>query len=84
MPIAALAVLVFCMSAAIDYCDCRCTLAVTARDPNAAALWSILQYVLGAAGFIMVVKVSLWLMVPECLGLLVGTRLALRKDPCKS
>ncbi len=82
--LALLAVAVFAMSAAIDYCDCRCTLAVTAREPNAAALWSILQYVLGAAGFIMVVKVSLWLMVPECLGLLVGTRLALRKDPCKS
>jgi len=84
MPIAALAVLVFCMSAAIDYCDCRCTMSVMAREPNAAAFWSIVQYVLGAAGFVMVVKVSLWLMVPECLGLLVGTRLALRKDPLKS
>ena len=47
-------------------------------------VFGLVQYVLGAAGFVMVVKVSLWLMVPECLGLLVGTRLALRKDPLKS
>lgn len=82
--LALLAVAVFTMSATIDYCDCRCTIAVVARKPNAAAFWSIAQYVLGAAGFVMVIKVSLWLMVPEGLGLFVGTRLALRKDPCKS
>lgn len=77
--LALLVVAVFISAALIDFADCRCMLAVTERRANAAALWSIFEYAIGAFGFLVIVQVSLWLMIPEGLGLFVGTQLALRR-----
>lgn len=82
--LALLVVAVFVSAMVIDFADCHCTLAITERRANQAALWSIFQYAVGAFGFLAIVQVSMWLMIPEGLGLFVGTRLALRKGSCKS
>lgn len=79
LTLALLAIGVFVLAATLDYMDVSCTLAVTERRARAAALWSVCQYAVGAVGFVVVVKISLWLMVPEGLGLYAGTRLALAK-----
>lgn len=77
----ALALLVFCAAAALDVATVRYYQAVQVKRKHAAARWSIAMYAIGAIGFVSVVQVSLWLMVPECLGLYAGTWLAMRHDP---
>jgi hypothetical protein len=78
---AALGVAVFVAAAALDYAMVRYQEAVTLRLGHRAALWSVLVYLVGAVGFLSVAKASLWFILPECIGLYVGTRLAVRKHP---
>jgi len=77
MPIL-LAILVFASAFVIDFAETRYVTAVNAKDAHRAALWSIAMYTAGAAGWVAIVHVSLWLMVPEALGFYCGTRYALR------
>lgn len=77
---AILTVLVFFSAAVIDYAEARYVCAVNAVDAHAAALWSLIMYAVGALGFVAVINVSLWLMIPEGLGFYCGTRFALRKS----
>ena len=85
----ALCVLVFVSAAVIDYAETRYVRAV--RDASdgvsgadrAAARWSVVMYAVGCLGFVAVVDVSLWLMIPEGLGFYVGTRVALH-TPCQT
>lgn len=76
---AILTVLVFLSAAVIDYAEARYVCAVNLADAHAAALWSLIMYAVGALGFVAVINVSLWLMIPEGLGFYCGTRFALRK-----
>lgn len=78
MPIL-IALLVFASAFVIDFSETRYVTAVQCKDANRAAVWSLVMYTMGAAGFIAVINVSLWLMIPEALGFYCGTRYALRK-----
>jgi uncharacterized membrane protein len=82
--LALLAIAVFVSAMIIDFAEARYVIAVELGAANVAAWWSITMYAIGCFGFIAVLQYSLWLMVPEGLGLYCGTRLALRKDRCKS
>lgn len=77
MIFAGLCVLVFLAAVALDYADVRHKQAVQNVARWRAAFWSVLMYTIGALGFLSVVEVSYWLMIPECIGLLVGTLIAL-------
>lgn len=81
---ALLAIAVFVSAMVIDYAEARYVLAVDRGLARDAALWSVVMYAVGALGFVAVLNVSLWLMVPEGLGFYCGTRLALRAKRCRS
>jgi hypothetical protein len=75
---ALIAVLVFFAAAVIDYAETRYVRAVHDRDRVSAATWSLVMWALGCLGFVAVVDVSLWYMLPEGLGFFAGTWLAMR------
>lgn len=75
---AILCVLVFLSAVAIDYANAKYLKAVEAGNAHVAALYSLVMYGVGAAGFVLVVDFSLWLMIPEGLGFYIGTLLAVR------
>lgn len=75
---AALAVLVLASSAAIDFAHARYVQAVTARRQLRAAVWSVTQWCAASVGFVVAVKVSLWLLPFEAAGLFLGSLLAVR------
>lgn len=77
--IAALAVVVLVAAAALDYATVAYYRAVARGAQHVAARWSVAMYLIGAVGLLSVVEVSLWLIVPECLGLYAGTLLAMRR-----
>ena len=81
---ALLAIAVFVSAMVIDFAEARYVLAVERRAPRDAAWWSVVMYAVGALGFVAVVNVSLYLMIPEGLGFYCGTRLALRARSCRS
>jgi uncharacterized membrane protein len=74
-----IAILVFASAFVIDFAETRYVTAVADKDAHRAAVWSIIMYSMGAVGWVAIVHVSLWLMVPEALGFYCGTRYALRK-----
>lgn len=74
-----LVILVFFGAFALDYADAKNKLAVQERRAHAAARWSITMYLVGMVGFMAVLRVSMWLVIPECLGLYAGSWLAVRK-----
>lgn len=82
--LALLTLAVFVSAMAIDYAEARYVLAVERRDARDAAMWSVAMYTLGCLGFVAVLEVSLYLMIPEALGFYCGTRLALRGKACES
>lgn len=82
MPIL-IALLVFASAFVIDFAETRYVTAVGDRDAHRAALWSICMYTMGAVGWVAIVHVSLYLMIPEALGFYCGTRYALRPRACK-
>jgi len=73
-----LAVLMFTLAASSDYLETRYVQAVGRRDAGSAARCSVAMWLVGVAGFVAVIEVGWWLLVPEALGLYVGTRLAMR------
>ncbi len=77
-----LAVLVFVASVAIDFCHAWYVDAVVALNGPRAGLASAAQWLAGTVGFVVAIKVSLWLLPFECLGLYVGTRLAVYRLKC--
>lgn len=56
-----------------DFSITRYVVAVEARDGWRAGMWSVTTYLVGIIGTLGIVKVSSWLLIPECLGLLLGT-----------
>lgn len=79
MTFAALCVLVFAAAFALDYADARNKLAVQAREPHRAARWSVVMYLVGLIGMVSLIKISFWLVLPECVGLYAGSWVAVRR-----
>lgn len=80
MPITiALGVAVFLAAVALDWLEAVYVAAVQTRRPTRAAVCSIGMYAIGCIGFFTVLEVSWWYMLPECLGLYVGTMLAIKR-----
>lgn len=71
-------VAVFLSAAMIDYANTKYVLAVGARKTHLAARWSVLQWISSLVGFIVAVKLTLWMLPVEMAGLYVGTYLSLR------
>lgn len=61
-----------------DFAITRYVVAVEARRGHAAGAWSALTYLVGLVGTLGIVKISPWLIVPECIGLYVGTLVGVR------
>lgn len=81
---ALLVIAVFLSAMVIDFAEARYVLAVERRQARDAAMWSVVMYAMGCLGFVAVLNVSLWLMLPEGIGFYCGTRLALRTNPRRS
>lgn len=77
--LAFVAVAVFLLALAGDYAETRYVRAVADGAASRAAVLSVLMYAVGAAGFLALVEVSRWMVVPECGGLFLGTLLAMRR-----
>lgn len=75
-------VVVLVAAGAYDFAITRYVVAVEAKQGLRAGLWSVATYLVGLVGTASILKVSPWLVVPECLGLLAGTLLgvALRRS----
>lgn len=69
---------VFVSAALIDLANSRYVLAVTTLAPHRAARWSVLQWAASLVGFLVAVKMTLWMLPVEMLGLYTGTWLSLR------
>lgn len=73
-----LALLVFLSAVGIDAANVRYVLAVQRKDAYRAAAWSCAQWGASLVGFLVAVKVTLWMLPFEMLGLYVGCLLSLR------
>ncbi len=80
MKFVALGLLVFCATCALDFAHTRYVMAVHDRKRHRAAAWSVLQWMAATIGFVVAVKVSLYLLPFEALGLYAGTLLAVPKE----
>ena len=78
MLFAAFCVLAFLAAGAVDYLETRYVRAVQEKASTRAAVCSVGMMILGVAGFYGILEVSPWLLIPECLGMFVGTKLAMR------
>lgn len=76
---ALLALATFACSSALDFCYAQTLKASADGDGHRVGLWSMAMYLIELPGFFGVLKVSPWMIVPECLGLYVGSRLAYTK-----
>lgn len=70
---------VFISAVLLDFCHARYIMAVESRAAGMAALWSSLQWCSGVVGFLVAVKVSLWALPAEAVGLALGTWLSVRR-----
>lgn len=64
---------VFASAAVYDFVNASYLSAVADADSSRAARLSVLTYAVGLLGFIGIFKISMWLVVPEAMGLAVGT-----------
>lgn len=74
----ALGVLIFVASFAIDYAHARYLGAVAAGKSVRAANWSLAQWLAATIGFVVAVKVSLWVLPFEAAGMYAGTLAAIK------
>ena len=70
--------LVLVAAFAYDFAITRYVVSVEARAAWTAGLWSVSTYLVGLVGTLGIIKVSPWLIIPECLGLLLGTVVGVR------
>ena len=75
-----LAALVFWSAVGIDYCATSYIRAVQADDVVKAMLWSVCQWSCSLVGFLVAVKVTLWMLPVEAAGLALGTYLSMRRS----
>ena len=78
---ALLCLLVLVAATGIDYAHARHVQAVVAGRAHVAALWSVGQWASATVGFVVAVRVSLWVLPFEAVGLYLGTLLAVRPCP---
>lgn len=74
-----LALVTFAAAALGDVAEARFVQHVTGGRAHAAARMSVVMYVVGFAGWVVTVKISLWYCVPEVAGLYLGTLWATRR-----
>lgn len=74
-----LGLVVFVSAAALDFAHTRYVQAVQVADRHRAARWSVVQWTAATVGFVVAVKVSLWILPFEAAGLYAGTILAVPK-----
>ena len=70
--------LVFASSTLIDFANTRYILAVSDNKAYRAGVWSVLQWLSGLVGFLVAIKITLWMLPIEMCGLYVGTVISLR------
>jgi hypothetical protein len=58
---------------AYDFSITRYVVAVEERASVRAGIWSVGTYLVGLIGTVGILKVSPWLIIPECIGLFLGT-----------
>lgn len=68
-------VLVFIAAAVYDLAIGRYVLALNKRNGHSAGAWSVGAYLIGLIGLQSVLKYSNGFIIPECLGLYVGTQI---------
>lgn len=73
-----LAILVFFTMAGVDFCHAKYVRAMLAGRALPAAFWSVGQWMAASIGFVVAVKVSMWYLIAEGLGLFVGSLLGSR------
>lgn len=56
-----------------DFAITRYVVAVDQKAGMRAASWSVATFLVGLVGTLGIVKVSTWLIIPECVGLFLGT-----------
>ena len=74
-----LALLVTVTMAGVDYCHAKYTRAMLEGRVYHAAFWSVGQWSAASVGFVVAVKVSMWYLPFEALGLFCGTILGGRR-----
>ncbi len=72
-----IAVSVFLSAFLIDFAHAKYTAAAVAQAKWRASIWSVIQWSAASIGFAVAVKVSLWYLPFEGLGLFLGTFIAM-------
>ena len=70
-----IALLVTVCMAGVDFCHARYTRAMMEGRVLHAAFWSVGQWSAASVGFVVAVKISIWYLPFEALGLFLGTLL---------
>ncbi len=70
-----IAILVTVTMAALDFCHAKYTRAMLDNRIYHAAFWSVGQWSSATVGFVVAVKLSMWYLPFEALGLFLGTLL---------
>ncbi len=68
-----LAALITASTICVDFAAARWSLAVRDGRRWAAGRWSVAQWAATSAGFVLVVKVNIWLLPFEAVGLFIGS-----------
>lgn len=78
--LAAVALLVLFAAATGDYVESYYVRAVADRQPGRAGAMSCAMYLVSLIGFVAVVRVSLWLVIPELVGVGLGSWFAVHRQ----
>ena len=65
--------------AGVDFCHAQYTRALITGHPFQASLWSVAQWTCASVGFVVAVKISIYYLPFEALGLMVGTYLGAQR-----
>ncbi len=76
---ALLAIAMFMCAALIDFAYARQTIATTSGRALAAANWRAIAYSFGCFGWLVAIKIGLWLLPFELAGLYLGTLIGVDK-----
>jgi cytochrome c-type biogenesis protein CcmH/NrfF len=79
-----LALATFFAAAAGDVVEAYFVRSVADLDPHQAARMSVAMYCIGCVGWYITIRISLWYMIPEVLGLYVGSVVAIRAQRRKA
>jgi hypothetical protein len=74
-----IALLVTVTMAGVDFCHARYTRALLSGRVVHAAIWSVGQWGAATVGFVVALKISVWYLPFEALGLFMGTLLGARR-----